>query len=57
MLTAATSPGGEMRARVTATEPMDIVHYVVIGRGEILLANTLEVSTFFKYFLKILDFT
>ncbi|XP_004927018.1 C3 and PZP-like alpha-2-macroglobulin domain-containing protein 8 [Bombyx mori] len=44
MLTAATSPGGEMRARVTATEPMDIVHYVVIGRGEILLANTLELS-------------
>lgn len=34
-----------MRARISATEPMDLVHYVVIGRGDILLAKTLEVST------------
>lgn len=44
MLTSGTSSGDEMRARITGTEPMDLVHYVVIGRGDILIAKTLEVS-------------
>lgn len=39
-----TRTGDEIRARLSATEPMDLVHYVVIGRGDILVANTLEVS-------------
>lgn len=38
------SKSDEIRARITATEPMDLVHYVVIGRGDILLAKTVEVS-------------
>ncbi|KAG6455793.1 hypothetical protein O3G_MSEX009390, partial [Manduca sexta] len=44
ILTSNTSNGDEMRARITATEPMDLVHYVVIGRGDILAAKTLELS-------------
>lgn len=44
LLTRGTSVGDEMRARITATEPMDLVHYVVIGRGDILVAKTLEVG-------------
>lgn len=43
LLTRGTSVGDEMRARITATEPMDLVHYVVIGRGDILVAKTIEV--------------
>lgn len=39
-------PGAEeMNARITATERMDLLHYIVIGRGDILLAKTLEVNT------------
>ncbi|XP_052755570.1 thioester-containing protein 1 allele R1-like isoform X2 [Galleria mellonella] len=44
LLTRGTSVGDEMRARITATEPMDLVHYVVIGRGDILMAKTLELN-------------
>ncbi|CAH2104660.1 unnamed protein product [Euphydryas editha] len=44
LLTRNTSVGDEMRARITATEPMDLVHYVIIGRGDILIAKTLELS-------------
>jgi hypothetical protein len=44
MLSRGTAVGGEMRARVTATEPMDLVHYVVIARGDIVVAKTLEVN-------------
>lgn len=44
-----TGVGDEMRAQITATETMDLVHYVVIGRGDILVAKTLEVSSFFRY--------
>ncbi|XP_028159271.1 CD109 antigen-like [Ostrinia furnacalis] len=44
LLTRGTSVGDEMRARITATEPMDLVHYVVIGRGDILVAKTLELN-------------
>lgn len=44
LLSRNTSVGDEMRARITATEPMDLVHYVIIGRGDILVAKTLEVS-------------
>lgn len=43
MISKDTSAGDEMRARLSATEPMDLVHYVVIGRGDILLAKTMEV--------------
>ncbi|XP_045774990.1 C3 and PZP-like alpha-2-macroglobulin domain-containing protein 8 [Maniola jurtina] len=39
-----TGVGDEMRAQITATETMDLVHYVVIGRGDILVAKTLELS-------------
>ncbi|XP_041986950.1 CD109 antigen-like [Aricia agestis] len=42
LLTRDTAPGDEMRARITATETMDLLHYVVIGRGDILTAKTLE---------------
>ncbi|XP_075992321.1 thioester-containing protein 1 allele R1-like [Anticarsia gemmatalis] len=44
VLTRDTGVGGEMRARITATEPMDMVHYAVIGRGDIIVAKTLELS-------------
>lgn len=44
MLTRDTSAGDEMRARLTATENMDLVNYVVIARGDILLAKTMELS-------------
>ncbi|KAL0849223.1 hypothetical protein ABMA28_013556 [Loxostege sticticalis] len=44
LLTRGTSVGDEMRARITATEPMDLVHYVVIGRGDILVAKTIELN-------------
>lgn len=44
ILTRGTGVGGEMRARITATEPMDMVHYAVIGRGDIIVAKTVEVS-------------
>ncbi|XP_023935608.2 thioester-containing protein 1 allele S3 isoform X2 [Bicyclus anynana] len=44
VLTRNTGIGDEMRAQITATEAMDIVHYVVIGRGDILIAKTLELS-------------
>lgn len=43
VLTRETSVGDVMRARISATEPMDLVHYAVIGRGDILVAKTLEV--------------
>lgn len=43
VLTRETSVGDVMRARITTTEPMDLVHYAVIGRGDILVAKTLEV--------------
>lgn len=36
--------GGQLRARVLATEPMDLLHYAVIGRGDVLLAKTVELS-------------
>lgn len=45
VLSRGTSVGDVMRARITATEPMDLVHYAVIGRGDILVAKTLEVRT------------
>lgn len=35
--------GGEMRARVSATERMDLLNYAVIARGDIIHARTLEV--------------
>ncbi|CAH0725826.1 unnamed protein product, partial [Brenthis ino] len=44
LLTRNTSVGDEMRARIDATEPMDLIHYVVIGRGDILAAKTFELS-------------
>ncbi|XP_022820433.1 CD109 antigen-like [Spodoptera litura] len=44
ILTRGTGVGGEMRARITATEPMDMVHYAVIGRGDIIVAKTVELS-------------
>ncbi|CAH2243434.1 jg9350 [Pararge aegeria aegeria] len=44
MLTRDTRVGDEMRAQISATEPMDLVHYVIIGRGDILAAKTLELS-------------
>ncbi|KAM3964840.1 thioester-containing protein 1 allele R1 [Aphomia sociella] len=44
LLTRGTAVGDEMRARITATEAMDLVHYVVIGRGDILIAKTLELN-------------
>lgn len=40
ILTRNTSVGGVMRARISSTERMDILHYVVIGRGDILTAET-----------------
>ncbi|XP_026329682.1 CD109 antigen-like isoform X2 [Hyposmocoma kahamanoa] len=44
VLTRETSVGDVMRARITGTEPMDLVHYAVIGRGDILVAKTLELT-------------
>ncbi|CAH4004421.1 unnamed protein product [Pieris brassicae] len=44
LLTRNTGVGDEMKARIVATEPMDIVHYVVMGRGDIVVAKTLELS-------------
>ncbi|KAJ8726365.1 hypothetical protein PYW07_001063 [Mythimna separata] len=44
ILTRGTGVGDEMRARITATEPMDMVHYAVIGRGDIIVAKTVELS-------------
>ncbi|CAH0748966.1 unnamed protein product [Diatraea saccharalis] len=44
LLTQDTSEGDEMRARITASEPMDLVHYVVIARGDIIIAKTLELN-------------
>uniref|UniRef100_A0A2A4K0R1 TEP1-F n=1 Tax=Heliothis virescens TaxID=7102 RepID=A0A2A4K0R1_HELVI len=44
ILTRGTGVGDEMRARITATEPMDLVHYAVIGRGDIIVAKTVELS-------------
>ncbi|CAH0404826.1 unnamed protein product [Chilo suppressalis] len=44
ILTRDTTEGGEMRARITATEPMDLVNYVVIARGDIVVAKTLELN-------------
>ncbi|XP_013188878.2 C3 and PZP-like alpha-2-macroglobulin domain-containing protein 8 [Amyelois transitella] len=44
VLTRDTAVGDELRARITSTEPMDLVHYVIIGRGDILVAKTLELS-------------
>ncbi|KAJ0181857.1 hypothetical protein K1T71_002579 [Dendrolimus kikuchii] len=44
MMSKDTTAGDEMRARLSATEPMDLVHYVVIGRGDILIAKTMELS-------------
>ncbi|XP_053625843.1 thioester-containing protein 1 allele S3-like [Plodia interpunctella] len=44
VLTRDTAVGDELRARITSTEPMDLVHYLVIGRGDILVARTLELS-------------
>ncbi|KAL4708067.1 hypothetical protein ACJJTC_009846 [Scirpophaga incertulas] len=44
LLTRGTGTGDEMRARITATEPMDLVHYVVIARGDIVVAKTLELN-------------
>jgi hypothetical protein len=44
LLTRDTSVGGEMRARISSTDRMDLLHYAVIGRGDILLAKTVEVS-------------
>ncbi|CAH0603133.1 unnamed protein product [Chrysodeixis includens] len=44
VLTRGTGVGDEMRARISATEPMDLVHYVVIGRGDIIVAKTVELS-------------
>ncbi|KAG7311407.1 hypothetical protein JYU34_002449 [Plutella xylostella] len=38
------SVGDEMRARISATEPMDLLNYAVIGRGDILHTKTLELS-------------
>ncbi|KAI8427884.1 hypothetical protein MSG28_002244 [Choristoneura fumiferana] len=38
------SVGDVMRARISSTERMDILHYAVIGRGDILMAKTLELS-------------
>lgn len=40
-----TGVGDEMRAQISATEAMDLVNYVVIGRGDILVAKTLEVRS------------
>ncbi|CAK1549918.1 unnamed protein product [Leptosia nina] len=39
-----TAVGDNIKAKLTATEPMDIVHYLVIGRGDIVIAKTLELS-------------
>ncbi|CAG9566895.1 unnamed protein product [Danaus chrysippus] len=44
LLTRDMSIGDELRGRATSTEPMDLVHYAVIGRGDILVAKTLELS-------------
>ncbi|XP_063529848.1 thioester-containing protein 1 allele R1-like [Cydia strobilella] len=44
LLTRDTSVGGELRARISSTEQMDLLHYAVIGRGDILLAKTVELS-------------
>ena len=54
LLTRNTSVGEEMRARIDASEPMDLVHYVVIGRGDILVAKTFEVSAFILAFIVLL---
>ncbi|CAG5022083.1 unnamed protein product [Parnassius apollo] len=41
----ANEPGAdEVRARVTATDPMDLLHYALVARGDILHARTLELS-------------
>lgn len=36
--------GGEMRARIHATEPMDLLNYAVVARGDIVYAKTVEVG-------------
>ncbi|VVD02140.1 unnamed protein product [Leptidea sinapis] len=44
LLTRDTAVGDVIHASIVATEPMDIVHYAVIGRGDILVAKTLELT-------------
>ncbi|XP_049864919.1 CD109 antigen-like isoform X2 [Pectinophora gossypiella] len=44
VLTRGTSVGDDLRARISSTEAMDLVHYAVIGRGDVLVAKTLELN-------------
>lgn len=44
LLSRDTAVGGEIRARITASQPMDVINYAVIARGDIIEAKTLELS-------------
>lgn len=43
LLSTGATPGGEMRIRTLATEPLDLLHYAVLGRGDLLYAKTIQV--------------
>ncbi|KAJ2953639.1 hypothetical protein O0L34_g1251 [Tuta absoluta] len=45
VLTHNTSVGDDMRVRISSTEAMDLVHYAVIGRGDILFAKSIELTS------------
>ncbi|CAG4944809.1 unnamed protein product [Colias eurytheme] len=44
VLSSHTSVDDKIHAKIVATEPMDIIHYVVIGRGDIVVAKSLELN-------------
>ncbi|XP_038206788.1 C3 and PZP-like alpha-2-macroglobulin domain-containing protein 8 isoform X2 [Zerene cesonia] len=44
VLSSHTSVDDKIHAKIVATEAMDIIHYVVIGRGDIVVAKTLELN-------------
>lgn len=39
--------GGELRARIAATEPLQLLHYALVARGDVALAETLEVLNWY----------
>ncbi|XP_013181291.1 PREDICTED: C3 and PZP-like alpha-2-macroglobulin domain-containing protein 8 [Papilio xuthus] len=43
-LLSAAGDSGELSARIAANEPMDLLHYALVARGDILLAETLELN-------------
>ncbi|KPJ15105.1 CD109 antigen [Papilio machaon] len=43
-LLSAAGDSAELSARIAANQPMDLLHYALVARGDILLAETLELS-------------